>query len=118
MPVQPLQNKFGVLKQTYVKVTSQLVLNIQLAYAFETTSYGSVLVSHADKTKNSKKMNERHLYERTKFTVNPTALITVTVCHVIDTCVHFERRKRDVTPKISLNSCGSTGRMALRFIRC
>ena len=39
------RTSLGVLKQTYAKVTSQLVLNIQLAYAFVTTSYGSVLVS-------------------------------------------------------------------------
>ena len=104
-----MQNKFGVLKQTYVKVTSQLVLNIQLAYAFETSSYGSVLVSHADKAKNSKIKNERHLYEGTKITGKSTALITVTVRRVISTCVHFERRKRDVHPKTSLNSCGAAG---------
>jgi hypothetical protein len=87
-----------------VNVTSQLVLNIQLEYAFETTSYGSVLVSHTDKVKNGKIRKERHLYEGTKITRKSTALIPVTVYRVIEMCVHFERRKRDVPPKISLNS--------------
>jgi len=73
-----------------VKVTSQLVLNIQIAYAFETTSYRSVLVSHADKVKNDKIKKERHLYEGTKITGKSTAFITVTMCHVIETCVHSE----------------------------
>jgi len=65
-----------------VKVTSQLVLNIQIAHAFETTSYGSVLVSHADKVKNDKIRKERHLYEGTKITGKSTAF---TMCHVVET---------------------------------
>ena len=57
-----------------MKVTSQLALNIQLAYAFETTRYGSVLVSHADKARNSKIKKESNLHEGTKITGKSTAL--------------------------------------------
>jgi hypothetical protein len=79
-----------------------------------------VLVSHADEVKNSKIKKERHLYQGTKTTGKSTTLTTVTVCHVIETCVHFERRKRDDSPKISLNSCGAAGvwRCCSKGINC